>query len=77
MLILDMKKIPIITPWPLIRFTDFSSKFTRRPSGGLVRRHFGGLFEVKVAAVKRNGHQSLSVTPTKPFISYFLERFTG
>jgi len=32
------------------RFTDFCSKFTRRVSGGLVRRYFGGLFSVKVAA---------------------------
>ena len=44
------------------RFTDFGSKFIRRPSGGL--------FSVKVVVIKRNANQSLSVTKGKAF--YFL-----
>ena len=43
MLILDRKEIPIFTPCPQIRFTDFGSKLSRRPSGGLVRRFYGGV----------------------------------
>jgi hypothetical protein len=34
----------------------------------------GGLFLVKIAALKRNANQSLSVTPMEPFILSFLER---
>jgi len=33
-----------------------------------IRRLCGGLFSVKVAGVKRNANQSLSVTPAKLFI---------
>jgi hypothetical protein len=39
-------------------------------SGGLIRRFYGGLFSVKVAAVKRNINQSLAVMLKKPVISY-------
>ena len=39
-------------------------------SGGLGRRFYGGLFSVKVAAVKRNANQLLSVMLKKPVISY-------
>jgi len=40
MFILDRKQIPIIKAWPQIRFTDFASRFTRRPLGRLARRVF-------------------------------------
>jgi len=43
-----------------MEFTDFGSKFIRRPSGGQ--------FSLKVGVIKRNANQSLSVTPAKPFI---------
>jgi hypothetical protein len=43
-----------------------SGGFIRRPSGGFVRLFYGGLFSVKVAAVKRNANRSLSVTPMEP-----------
>jgi len=33
------------------------------PAVLFIRRFCGGLFSVKVAAVKRNGHQSLSMMP--------------
>jgi len=56
------------------RFTDFCSKPARLQLGGFIRRVSGGQFSVKVIAVKKNANQSLSVTPTKPFISYFPER---
>jgi len=45
------------------RFTDFCSKFIRRVSGGV--------FSVKIAAVRRNLKQSLSVTEAKAFHSTF------
>jgi len=48
------------------KFTDFCSRFIRRVSGGL--------FSVKVAAVKRKANQSFSVKKKRHFIFYFLER---
>jgi len=35
---------------------------------GLARRLSGGMFSVKVAGVKRNANQSLSLTPMEPDI---------
>jgi len=50
------------------RFTDFGSRPARRTFGGFIRRVSGGLFSVKVAAVKRKANQSLSITPMEPDI---------
>jgi len=45
--------------------------FTRRPSGGLVRRFYGGVADWRAVLGKsgcweRNAHQSLSVMPVEP-----------
>jgi hypothetical protein len=58
------------------RFTDFCSKFIRRPFYPPVVWRTGGQFSVKVAALKRNGTQSLSVTEAKAFHFAFPGTFT-
>jgi hypothetical protein len=56
-----------------IRFTDFCSKLARHLSGRFTRRVSGGEFSVKVGSVKRNAHQSLTLTKSETFHFAFPE----